>query len=246
MKEVRGGKNDLPPLPRDQHSGRRNPVASLPSANDTSHVGTAGYRNEILSQVRELREREKRADSVVLRGLGNISLEEVKTKFEGICHELQVPLIPLTGLTRIGAGDLYRAKIASKEQRQSLLLKVSALRNSQVYSRVYINRDLTKQQREEVLSARRRRLNAQDTAQNSTQSPQPVTNGVSPQETVVSLSRDVGRRGARESTIDRQRGRGGSVPRGGRGRGDSGRGGRNGSDYSAQPSFRSIPHVRNF
>ena len=135
----------------------------------------------------------------------------------------------MTGLTKIGAGDLYRAKIANKDQRQNLLLKVSALKNSQLFSRVYINRDLTKQQRDEVVSARRQRLRNPN------------------QEPADSMPRATGSREPPNTMSNRQRGRGGGgVPRGGRGRGDSRRGGRQESANSAQLSFGSIPHMRNF
>ena len=123
----------------------------------------------------------------------------------------------------------HSAKIANKDQRQNLLLKVAALKNSQLFSRVYINRDLTKQQRDEVVSARRQRLR------------------ISNQEPAESMPMAEGSREPPNAMSNRQRGRGGGgVPRGGRGRGDARRGGRQESTNSAQLSFGSIPHVRNF
>ena len=222
-------------------SGVSNQAAGPQSSNTLASLGTVEHRNEILGQVRELREREKRADSIVIRGLGNISLEEVNTKFESMCQELQVPLIPLTGLTKIGAGDLYRARIANKEQRQSLLLKVSALKNSQTFSRVYINRDLTKQQREEVVRARRARLRSDSTVHSSGQ---PTGRSLSGNNDQNQLGSGQGLSGNRGTGSNREpvapvRGR----PCGGA----SGRGrGRGGSADTSRVNFNSIPHVRNF
>ena len=222
------------------HTGGSNQVAGAQAPTRAS-LGSVEHRNEILGQVRELREREKRADSIVIRGLGDISLEEVNTKFEGMCQELQIPLIPLTGLTKIGAGDLYRARIACKEQRQNLLLKVSALKNSQTFSRVYINRDLTKQQRDEVVRARRARVRSDNTASNSGQPPGWSPSGNHGQIQPGSGQGLLGNRGTggnREPVAPvRGRPRGGA---GGRGRG------RGGSADTSRVNFQSIPHVRNF
>ena len=222
-------------------TGVSNQAVGPPSSNTMASLGTVQHRNEILGQVRELREREKRADSIVIRGLGNISLEEVNTKFESMCQELQVPLIPLTGLTKIGAGDLYRARIANKEQRQSLLLKVSALKNSQTFSRVYINRDLTKQQREEVVRARRARLRSDSIAHSSGQPTGRSVSGNHEQNQLGSGQDLLGNRGtgSNREPVAPVRGR----PRGGA----SGRGrGRGGTAVTSRVNFHSIPHVRNF
>ena len=120
-------------------------------------------RNDVLDQVRELKEREKRADSIIFRGFGDVALEEVNSRFEGICQELNLPIIPLTGITKISsAPTLYRAKVANETQRRTLLLKAPELKHSRQFSQVYINRDLTKQQREEVMERRKRRRLGQD------------------------------------------------------------------------------------
>ena len=114
----------------------------------------------ILDQVREVREREKRADSVVFRGLGDVPLQEVSSKFLAICRELRLPSITLVGLTKIGTTNLYRARIADKDLRRSLLIKAPDLKQSQEFARVYINRDLTKHQRDEVMERRAHRRQA--------------------------------------------------------------------------------------
>ena len=120
-------------------------------------------RNDVLSQVRELKEREKRTDSIILRGFGDKTLEEVNTVFESICQELGMPVIPLMGLAKLPSTiPIYRARIANEDQRRSLISKAPELRHSQRFSQLYINRDLTRQQREDIKLRRQQRRQDQE------------------------------------------------------------------------------------
>ena len=62
---------------------------------DSSVTQGRSERTEILNQIREVREREKRKDSIIIRGLGNISISEVKVKFNQICSLINVDPIDL-------------------------------------------------------------------------------------------------------------------------------------------------------
>ena len=88
----------------------REPMQQAVSEACSEHIP----QRAIFDQVREVREREKRADSVVFRGLGDVPLQEVSSKFLAICRELRLPSITLVGLTKIGTTNLYRARIADK------------------------------------------------------------------------------------------------------------------------------------
>ena len=228
-------------------------------------------RNDVLDQVRELKEREKRADSIIFRGFGDVALEEVNSRFEGICQELSLPIIPLTGITKISsAPTLYRAKVANETQRRTLLLKAPELKQSRQFSQVYMNGDLTKQQREEVMERRKRRRLGQDgnvgsvqsrTATDHTQN-QNFTRSRGRGERIGSQSTgDSSRLGrsfapSQESNVwplpssgsrgrNNTRGRGSTSGRGG-GRGRR-RGISNSEINSTQGvSFGDIPHIRNF
>ena len=127
------------------------------SGNSALPAGRSVSRSEVMEQVRELRERDKRADSVVLRGLGDLDLDEVRRQFSRICEVLGLPDIVLAGLVRIGNHNLYRGKVSSREQRQNLLARAPDLRNSDDFSGVYVNRDLTLLQRQELRDFRRER-----------------------------------------------------------------------------------------
>ena len=103
----------------------------------------------------------------MFRGLGNLMIPNVSLKFEAICRELNLPNIQLLGLSKIGTNNMYRARIADKELRRLLLLKASQLKDSQQFARVFINRDLTKQQRLEVVERRRQRFGGRNNVGNS-------------------------------------------------------------------------------
>ena len=61
----------------------------------------------------------------------------------------------LVGLIRVGSTNLYRGSIPNAEHRRALLLKVHELRNSAEFASVYVHRDLTYQQRQDLLARRR-------------------------------------------------------------------------------------------
>ena len=117
--------------------------------------GSGVEQETIISQIREVREREKRKDSIIFRGVGNVPLDILKRNFEVICDLLNVEGTTLTELKKIGSSPpLYRARIQDDTKRKEILLRCHQLRNSEEFSRVYIHRDLTRQQRRDLASKR--------------------------------------------------------------------------------------------
>ena len=118
----------------------------------SSSIGDA-----VMVQVRELREREKRANSIIIRGLGEIPPQQVVVKFNEICNVLNVGNIELVDVVQISSpsGYLYRAKIVNAICRKNLLLKSHELRNTEEFSSVYLNKDLTFLQRKDLALKRR-------------------------------------------------------------------------------------------
>ena len=112
---------------------------------------------DIMEHIREFKEREKRVDSIVLRGLGNVHLDEVRTKFSHICRLLRLEPITLTNLQRVGSTSVYRGRISDGDKRRELLLNAHKLRHTAEFSHVFVNRDLTLVQRREIVSRRRAR-----------------------------------------------------------------------------------------
>ena len=115
-------------------------------------------REEIFDQFREFREREKRVDSIIIRGMGVGSLVNIKGWFDEICRYLGLQPIELTGLKSIGNNTIYRARILDSQKRRDLLAKSVELRNSDQFKRIYINRDLTYLQRQDVINRRKAAL----------------------------------------------------------------------------------------
>ena len=120
--------------------------------NDTA--GSTSTRNDILSQVRELREREKRRDYVIIRGLQNITVPQVRLKVSSISDLLHIAPVELSDIQPVGNSNLFRAKISNEASRKQLLMKCHQLRNTEEFSHVYINRDLTFQQRQDLRERR--------------------------------------------------------------------------------------------
>ena len=107
----------------------------------------------LLSHVREVREREKRKESVILRGFGQVDPGKLKDKVREICSFLNVQEVELVDIFRINQ-DLYRANIVNRQARLNVLSQAKRLRNSDMYKRHYIQRDLTYKQRCEVIAKR--------------------------------------------------------------------------------------------
>ena len=124
---------------------------------DTSDVSCR--REEILAQVREVREREKRKDSIIVRGFRGISIAELPGQMRTICDLLDIPDVVLSDVHKIGSTDYFRARITDPVGRNQLLLKCHELRRSEEFFRVYINKDLTYQQRQD-LRRKRNQANA--------------------------------------------------------------------------------------
>ena len=60
-----------------------------------------------MTHVRELREREKRLDSIIIRGLTTTSVNIVKDKFRDICRVLRLENIELCKVKKVGPTNLF-------------------------------------------------------------------------------------------------------------------------------------------
>ena len=129
------------------------------SSNDDLSISDQGRHpapvrsSDIMAEVRELYEQDKRKRSVILRGVGNASCEEVKDIFSRVCTFLGVGNVELEDLTR-AAPSVWRGKVLDVSKRTDLLSKAKNLKASSEFSRIYIQRDLTYRQRREVIAKR--------------------------------------------------------------------------------------------
>lgn len=109
---------------------------------------------EVRMEVRELQEQSKRKESIIVRGMRGSSLAQVNSSFSDLCNYLGLSNIVLNNLTQIGDTGLFRAKIPDPDQRNTLLSSVNRLKDSEEFKHVFIHRDLTYNQRQELRSRR--------------------------------------------------------------------------------------------
>lgn len=136
--------------------------ASEPSA--TSHPPSQPavkpqeqYREIVRDEVREIQEREKRRQSIIVKGLKANSPGEIAAKFSSMTEEIMGASVSLSDITPIpNHPHMFRAKIYKEEHRRLVLEKAKLLKESQ-HSSTYISRDLTFAQRTELFNRRKSR-----------------------------------------------------------------------------------------
>ena len=131
-------------------------MAASPQCQSTAP--SEDYRKMVREELRELEEQRKRRSSLVIRGLGAASAVEAVKKFEDISEHLINEKVSLTDVVKIQSeSDLYRGKIINDDLRKKVLDRAKHLKGSDQYNDVFIRRDLTYNQRQE-LKARRAAL----------------------------------------------------------------------------------------
>ena len=130
----------------------RQPHTTTPHLDQTPQ--TTEYRQIVKQELRELHEREKRKESVVIHGLTSTSTSGVSAEFGELTRKMMGKQVLLSDVVPIpGHTGLYRGKILDEIDRKLVLDKAKSLKGTD-YDRVYIRRDLTYNQRS-VLKARR-------------------------------------------------------------------------------------------
>ena len=147
-------KTSQPDIPATQHT---TPVPSPAPA-------PVPDRTLIREELREMREREKRRQSIIIKGLTAAGPREAGCKFDQLTESQFGMKIDLAEIMQIpGHSTMFRAKIISDEQRKLILENAKKLKGS-IYSSVYISRDLTRAQRTELFEKRKARLTSASTA----------------------------------------------------------------------------------
>lgn len=160
-----------PPPPGGMRAEPAAPGAHQSSDTDRQHLsqsdnppstGSGGYRLVVRQELKELQEREKRKDSIIVRGIEAASPADLQAKFSELTQHSMGMRVELTDIRAIPSHpDLYRAKILNINERKQLLDRAKNLRGTR-YDKVFIRRDLTYAQRAEL---RERRLNRQSQEQ---------------------------------------------------------------------------------
>lgn len=140
-------------MPSQLHRGSPTSHGTLPTtqtAPEHHSQQPSQYRSVIRQEIKELREREKRKDSVIVRGLTSSTLGDVVKEFGEITSTLIGSRVVLSDVVRIpDHPELIRAKITDEGKRKQILEKAKTLKGSR-YDGVFIRRDLTYAQRQEL------------------------------------------------------------------------------------------------
>ena len=142
-------------------------------SNNTSgnRPATAGHnsiqsREELYSELWEFEERRKRRESLIVRGSEVQTVAGFTEFFAGVSEALTGERVVPDQIFCVNQqSSLYRVKINDYRTRSNILDKSRDLRNIDAYRNIYINRDLTYKQREELRSrrdSRRRDIGSND------------------------------------------------------------------------------------
>ena len=108
----------------------------------------------VRSELRELDDQKRRRKYVVLRGFGSNDAEVVEGMFNRICGVLNVGMIELSDMKCLNANGLFRACVENDEKRYALLNAAKGLMHVDEFKSMYVQRDLTYRQRQELISRR--------------------------------------------------------------------------------------------
>ena len=115
------------------------------------------YRTVTRQEMREMQERSKRRQSVIIKGIQAQSARQLVTKFGDLSESFAGTRVELSDVMPItNHSDLYRAKILNKEHCRLVLDRAKRLRDTE-HATVFIRRDLTYIQRKELRDRRAQR-----------------------------------------------------------------------------------------
>ena len=163
------------------------PLSTFQPTEPSPQQPAVNYRSIVHEELKEMKERDKRKQSVIIKGLKATSGSDLAVKFEQLTEQQMGRKVSLSDISAIsGHTGIYRAKITDDELRRTVLEKAKTLRNTE-YNDVYISRDLTYAQRAELFARRKARREelaqtqgpAGDDPQNGT-GPRPSTSGGAP------------------------------------------------------------------
>ena len=115
-------------------------------------LNSVDFRRVVFDQSREIAERDKRKQSLIVKGFGS-NPDTVAKRFLEVSQHLVGRPVPLIDIVPIN-GELARGKIASLENYRNIVNNAKNLKSSTNYSQVFVRRDLTKNQRD-ILTERR-------------------------------------------------------------------------------------------
>lgn len=120
-----------------------------------------GTRVLIREEIREMEERKKRRLSIIVTGLNIPDDSNLSAAFDPVARHLTGGPVPLSDIVCIdGDKKMFRAKVGSDAIKKKLLENAPSLAQGN-FRNVYVNRDLTYVQRQELKRRRESRRSAQ-------------------------------------------------------------------------------------
>ena len=130
--------------------------------------------NALYTKFSEFEDRTRRKDSIIVKGIQATDANHFSITFESITEKIIGEKLTPVRVHCIDQNKaIYRADIPNRELRIKLLQNAKKLKDDNQYKNIYINKDLTFQQRKEARERRedtreRRRATAQDQQRNLT------------------------------------------------------------------------------
>ena len=144
--------NPAPTQPHTSQSTQGTPSYShiLSQGAHTSPTSLDQYKLIVRKELREMHERDKRRDSIIIRGLKATTPRGVVAEFAEITQRKMGTRVEVSDVVIIpGHTGICRAKIYSSAERKLVLEQAKGLKNTE-YKHVYVRRDLTYAQRGEL------------------------------------------------------------------------------------------------
>ena len=153
--------------PTQSHDPAHQRDPSVPAVPNPPQPAGKEYRAIIRDELREIREQEKRRQSIIVKGLKASSASDFKLRFGQLCDDVMGVKADLSDVKPIsGHPNIFRAKVVDDTERKLILDNAKRLKGS-AYDFVYISRDLTYAQRADLYQRRQSRQGQNSTATGS-------------------------------------------------------------------------------
>ena len=112
-------------------------------------------RSDLYVELREYEERKKRVKSIIVNGIQANNDQDFTNQFKNVCEFLINDSPSINDVFCINSDKcIFRVTLEEKEARAAILSSAKNLKNNPLFRRIYISRDLTYMQRQELMLKR--------------------------------------------------------------------------------------------
>ena len=131
-----------------------NPISRQQNSS-TNTASDTFSRSDLYVELREYEERKKRVKSITVNGIGASNDLEFSEQFNNVCQTLVNNSPTISDIHCINSDKcIFRVTLEDKDARIAILSSAKNLKNHPNFSRIYISRDLTYMQRQELIRKR--------------------------------------------------------------------------------------------